>query len=54
MIGDEQSNFKPGSGVNQVFALRKRVEKVCEQDCKVCVGFVELEKAYEQVYREAA
>lgn len=54
MICDERDGFRPGRGcVDQVVALRQLFEKARERNSKVCVGFMDLEKAYERVEREA-
>lgn len=47
-------NFKTARAcLNQVFALREMVEKAHEQDCKVYSSFMNLDKAYDRVDREA-
>ena len=54
MIGDEQGGFRPGRGcVDQVFAVRQISEKAREKGKKVYAGFMDLEKAYDRVDREA-
>lgn len=54
MIGDEQGGFRAGRGcVDQVFAVRQLTEKARERGQKVYAGFMDLEKAYDRVDREA-
>lgn len=52
MIEDEQG-FRPGSGwADQAFALMQLIEKACKGECKVRVGFMDLEKAYDRLDTE--
>ena len=54
LIEDEQGDFKAGRRcVNQIFTLKQIGEKAREKKCKVHVGFIDLEKAYDRVNREA-
>src|SRR5215469_14425216 len=54
LIGDEQGGFRKGRGcIDQVFILRKLCEKYREKGREVYVGFMDLEKAYDKVEREA-
>ena len=53
-IDDEQGGFRAGRGcVDQIFILRQIGEKVQEKKCRLYVGFIDLENAYDRVYREA-
>ena len=48
LIDDEQGVFRVGRGcVDQIFMLKQ------ERKCRVYVGFIDLEKAYKRVNREA-
>ena len=53
-LSEEQGGFRRGRGcVDQVFALRSIVEKYLEKKREVYVAFMDLEKAYDRVDREA-
>ena len=39
--------------INQILNLKHKGEKACEKKCTVYVGFMDLEKAYDMVNREA-
>ena len=53
MIDDEQGGFRAGGGVDQIFTLKEIGEKAKEKKCRVYVGFIDLENAYDRVNREA-
>ena len=54
LIDDEQVGFRAGTRcVDQIFTLKQIGEKVRERNCRVCVSFMDLEKAYDRVNREA-
>ena len=54
LMDDEQGGFRKGRGcVDQIFALKQVCEKVREKGGKVYLGFMDLEKAYDRVNREA-
>ena len=54
LIDNEQGGFRAGRGcVDQIFTLKLIGEKAREKKCRVYVGFVDLEKAYGRVNREA-
>ena len=58
MIGglndDEQRGFRVGRGcVDQIFTLNQIGDKAKEKNHSVYMGFIELEKAYDRVNREA-
>ena len=42
-----------GGCVDQIFTLKQIGEKAREKKCSVYVGFIDLEKAYDRVNREA-
>ena len=53
LIADEQGWFRAGRGyVDQIFTLKQKGEKAWEKKCRVYVGFMNLEKAYDSVSRE--
>ena len=53
-IGDEQSGFRKGrSCADQIFVLRQVCEKMKEKKKRVWVAFMDLEKAYDRVDRDA-
>ena len=53
-VGEEQSGFRKGrSCADQIFVLRQVCEKMKEKKRKVWVAFMDLEKAYDRVDREA-
>ena len=52
-IGEEQQGFRKGRGTTDgLFTLRQFVEKKLEKQGRVCIGFVDLEKAFDTVSRE--
>jgi hypothetical protein len=54
VIGEEQCGFRSGRGcVDQVFAVRQVVEKYLEKGKDVFWAFMDLEKAYDRIDREA-
>ena len=54
LIDDEQGGFREERGcVDQIFTLKQIGEKASEKKCRVYVGFVDFEKAYDRVNREA-
>ena len=54
LIDDEQGGFRPGREcVDQIFTIKQICEKAWEKKCRVHVGFLDLEKAYDRVNREA-
>ena len=54
LIVDEQRSFREWRGcVNQIFTLKQICEKAREKKCRVYVPFVDLEKAYDRINREA-
>ena len=54
LIDDEQAGFRAGRGcVVQNFTLKQIGEKAQEKKLRVYVGFIDLEKAYDRVNREA-
>ena len=54
LIDDEQGDFRAGRGyVDQIFILREICEEAREKKCRVYLGFIDLEKAYDRVNREA-
>lgn len=53
-IGEEQSGFRKGrSCADQIYVLRQVCEKMREKKKSVYVAFMDLEKAYDRVDREA-
>ena len=53
-IGEEQSGFRKGrSCTDQIFVLRQMCEKMREKKKNIYVAFMDLEKAYDRVDREA-
>ena len=54
LIEDVQGGFRVGKGcVDQIFTLKQIGETARQKQCKVYVGFMDLEKAYDMVNREA-
>ena len=52
-IGEEQQGFRKGRGTTDgLFTLRQFVEKKLEKQGSMCIGFVDLEKAFDTVLRE--
>ena len=52
LIDDEHGCFKAGRGyADQIFTLRQIGEKAREKKCRVYVGFMDSEKAYDRVNR---
>ena len=53
LIGEEQQGFRKGRGTTDgLFTLRQFVEKKLEKQGSMCIGFVDLEKAFDTVSRE--
>ena len=54
MTEDEQGGFRTGRGcIDQIFTLKQICEKVREKQRRVYVGFIDLEKSYNRINREA-
>ena len=54
LIDDEQGGFRAGKGgVDRIFTLKQIGEKTREKKSRAYVGFIDLEKAYDRVNREA-
>ena len=54
LIDDEQRGFRAGKGcVDQIFTLQQIDEKAREKKRRVYMGFIDLEKTYNRVNREA-
>ena len=54
LIDDEQGGFRAGRwGVDQIFTLKQIDEKAKEKKWRVYVSFIDLEKTYDRVNREA-
>ena len=52
-IDDEQRWLRAGKGcLDQIFSVKQIGEKAREKKCRVYVGFMDLEKAYDRVNRE--
>ena len=53
LIDDDQGGFRAGMGcVDRIFTLKQIGEKTREKTHRVCVGFIDLEKAYDRVNRK--
>ncbi len=53
-VREEQGGFKKGRGcVDQIFAIKRLVEEYLGKDKKLYAAFMDLEKAYDRVDREA-
>ncbi len=53
-MSEEQGGFRKGRGcVDQIFAMKRLVEEYLGKDKKLYATFMDLEKAYERVNREA-
>src|SRR5215469_5652612 len=54
LVGEEQEGFRKGRGcVDQVFAMKGLCEKYREKGKEIYLGFMDLEKAYDRIDREA-
>ena len=54
MIDDKQGGFRAGRGcVDKIFTLKQIGEKGRQKKRRVHVGFIDFEKAYDRVNREA-
>ena len=54
LTDDEHGSFKTGRGcVDQIFTLKQIGKKPRKKKCKVYVGFIDLEKAFDRVNRAA-
>ena len=50
---EEQAGFRVGRGCrDQIFVMRQLAEKTIEKDGKMYAAFIDLEKAYDKVWRE--
>ncbi len=53
-VSEEQGGFRKGRGcVDQIFAMKRLVEECLGKDKKLYAAFMDLEKAYNGVDREA-
>ncbi len=53
-MSEEQRGFRKGRGcVDQIFAMKRLVEEYLGKDKKLYAAFMDLEKAYVRVNREA-
>ncbi len=53
-MSEEQGGFRKGRGcVDQIFAMKMLVEEYLGKDKKLYAAFMDLEKAYDRVDREA-
>src|SRR5215469_9421182 len=53
LVVEEQGCFRKGRGcIDQIFAVRCLCEKFREKGREVYLGFMDLEKTYDKVYRE--
>ncbi len=53
-VSEDQGGFRKGRGcVDQIFALKRLVEGYLGKDKKLFAAFMDLEKAYDRVDREA-
>ena len=53
-VAEEQNGFRSGSGrIDQVFVMKKLVEKYIEKRKELYVAFIDLEKAYNEACRVA-
>ena len=54
LIGEEQCGFRSGRGcINQVFVMKQMSEKFIDRSKSLHVAYMDLEKAYDRVDREA-
>src|SRR5215469_17038105 len=54
LVGEEQGVFRKGRGcVDQVFAVKGLCEKYREKGRELYLGFMDLEKSYDRIVREA-
>ena len=52
-VMEEQAGFRVGRGCrDQIFVMRQLAEKTTEKDGKMYAAFIDLEKAYDKVWRE--
>ena len=52
-VMEEQAGFRVGRGCrDQIFVMRQLAEKTIEKDGKMHAAFIDLEKAYDKVWRE--
>ena len=52
-VMEEQAGFRVGRGCrDQIFVMRQLAEKTIEKDGKMYAAFIDLEKAYDKVWRE--
>ena len=52
-VMEEQAGFRVGRGCrDQIFVIRQLAEKTIEKDGKMYAAFIDLEKAYDKVWRE--
>ena len=54
LIDKEQGGYRAGRGcVDQIITLKQIGPKTWEKKCRVHMGFMDLEKAYDRINREA-
>ena len=54
LIDDEQEGFRPGRRcVEKIFTLKQIGKKARQKECRVYVGFIDLEKVHDRVNKEA-
>ena len=54
MTGEEQCGFRSGRGcVDQVFVMKQMSEKFCGKNKSLFVVYMDLEKAYDRIDRDA-
>ncbi len=53
-VSEEQGGFRKGRGcVDQIFTMKRLVEEYLRKDKKLYAAFMDLERAYDRVDREA-
>ena len=54
MIGEEQCGFRSGRGcIDQVYVMKQMSEKFVDKNKELCVAYMDLEKAYDRIDRNA-
>ena len=52
MLGDVQGGFRKGRTENNIFIKERLIEMTRKRKVCLCVAFIDMEKAYDIVYRK--
>jgi hypothetical protein len=53
-LREEQAGFRPGRGcTDQIFTLRRVIEKCLEKNKSILINFIDFEKAFDSIHQES-